>query len=37
MRKEDVVDLVSEVLYPGLFKEYKGSLNLVKQLLSMGV
>lgn len=25
MRKENVVDLVSEVLYPGLFKEYKGS------------
>lgn len=36
MRKEDVVDFVSEVLYPGLFKEYNGSLNLVKQLLSIG-
>ena len=36
MRKEDVVDFVSEVLYPGLFKEYNGSLSLVKQLLSMG-
>ena len=36
MRKENVVDLVSEILYPGLFKEYNDSLNLVKQLLSMG-
>lgn len=36
MRKEDVVDLVSEVLYPGLFKEYNCSLNLVKQLLNSG-
>lgn len=36
MRKEDVVDFVSEVLYPGLFKEYNDSLNLVKQLLNMG-
>lgn len=36
MEEVYAVDLVSEKLYPGLYKEYNGSLNIIKQLLSRG-